>query len=109
MHVRIAQFHVPSENWERAVSQIRDQVVPGIREVPGFVAGAFAGDREAQVAWGIVFWESREAMLASEDAAARIRAEAVEGAGLGFTGVERFEVIASEGLPTGRPPRPPAT
>lgn len=94
MHVRIAQFHVPRENWDQAVLEIKDHVVPTIRQVPGFVSGFFVGDRAREVSWGIVFWESEEAMESSEDEAARIRADASRSAGLEFTGVERFEVVA---------------
>lgn len=96
MHVRIAKFRIPPGGWDLVVHEINEKVVPAIREVPGFVAGFFVGDREDEVSWGIVFWESREAMLASEEAATRIRTDASAGAGLEFTGVERFEVIAFE-------------
>jgi heme-degrading monooxygenase HmoA len=96
VHVRIAKFRIPPGGWDGVVQEVNEEVVPAIREVPGFVAGFFVGDRDDEVSCGIVFWESKEAMFASEEAAARIRTDASAGAGLEFTGVERFEVMAFE-------------
>jgi uncharacterized protein YbjQ (UPF0145 family) len=41
---------------------------------------------------GITFWESEEAMRASEEAADRMREETAEAGGDTIAGVERYEV-----------------
>ena len=41
---------------------------------------------------GITFWESEEAMRASEEAADRLREESAEAGGGTIAGVERYEV-----------------
>ena len=54
MHVRIAQFNVPPDNWDQTVREIEDSVVPAVQRVPCFVAGFFVGDRSSNRTWGIV-------------------------------------------------------
>ena len=50
------------------------------------------GDRQSGKTLGITFWESEEAMRASEEAANRLREESAEAGGDTITGVERYEV-----------------
>jgi hypothetical protein len=50
------------------------------------------GDRRSGKTLGITFWESEEAMRASEEAADRMREETAEAGGDTIAGVERYEV-----------------
>jgi hypothetical protein len=52
-------------------------------------------DRESGKALSITLWESREAMLASEQRANSSREEAERSAGGSVVGVERYEVALS--------------
>ncbi len=50
-------------------------------------------DRESGRSKLITFWESEEALRASEEQGDRLRRQAAEGAAETITGVERYEVV----------------
>jgi len=58
----------------------------------GFKGMIALGDRQSGKTLGITFWESEEAMRASEEEANRLREESAEAGGDTIAGVERYEV-----------------
>jgi len=58
----------------------------------GFRGMIALGDRQSGKTLGITFWESEEAMRASEEEANRLREESAEAGGDTIAGVERYEV-----------------
>jgi len=72
--------------------QVREEVLPRAKQIDGFKGMIALGDRHSGKTLGITFWESEEAMRASEEAADRLREESAEVGGDTIVSVERFEV-----------------
>jgi heme-degrading monooxygenase HmoA len=93
MHARVSIFE--AENPEQVngmLRQVREQVLPQAKLMDGFKGLIALGDRQGGKTLGITFWESEEAMRASEEAANRMRSETAEASGEQISGVERYEV-----------------
>ena len=79
---------------DEGVRQAREVVLPQAKEIdPGFKGIIALTDRQVRKMVWLTFWESEEAMVASEEAANRLpEEETVEVAGGMVAGVERYEV-----------------
>lgn len=80
--------NVTINDQEAATAQLRDQVVPGISGMPGFVAGYWTRKGDNGLSIGI--WESEDA---ANTAAERVRAMAPDA--VTVNAVEVREVVAS--------------
>jgi len=79
---------VTINDQDAAERQLREQVVPGVSQAPGFVAGYWA--RKGDSGLGMVIFESREAAEAvSERVPSMVPEDAVK-----LEGVEVREVVA---------------
>src|SRR5215210_2282967 len=92
MHARVSIFEGAPDEIDEALRQAREQVLPRARQMDGFKGLIALGDRQSGKTLGITFWESEEAMRASEEAANRLREESAEAGGGTVGGVERYEV-----------------
>jgi heme-degrading monooxygenase HmoA len=94
MHARMSVFEGPPHMLDEGVRQAREVVLPQAKEIdPGFKGIIALTDRQVRKMVWITFWESEEAMVASEEAANRLpEEETVEVAGGMVAGVERYEV-----------------
>jgi len=94
MHARMSIFEGPPHMIDEGVRQAREVVLPQTMEIdPGFKGIIALTDRQARKMVWITFWESEEAMGASEEAADRLHEEeTVEVAGGMVASVERYEV-----------------
>ncbi len=94
MHARMSIFEGPPHMIDEGVRQAREVVLPKAKEIdPGFKGIIALTDRQVRKMVWITFWESEEAMVASEEAANRLpEEETVEVAGGMVAGVERYEV-----------------
>jgi len=72
--------------------QVREEVLPRAKQIDGFKGMIALGDRHSGKTLGITFWESEEAMRASEEAANRLREESAEAGRETIASVERYEV-----------------
>jgi heme-degrading monooxygenase HmoA len=88
MHARVNTFDGKPEDFDAAMKQVREKVLPAARQIPGFAGMISLGDRQTGRAIGITLWESEEALRASEEAATAVRQT---GPG-SVAGVERYEV-----------------
>jgi heme-degrading monooxygenase HmoA len=77
---------------DESLRQAREVVLPGAKQIDGFKGMIALSDRQSGKNIGITFWESEEAMRASEEAASRLRQESAEASGDAIAGVERYEV-----------------
>jgi heme-degrading monooxygenase HmoA len=74
---------------------VRVNVLPPVRELPGFKGVVALVDRGSGAVFTFTLWESEQAMRDSEDAANRVRGQGASD--LAFTPtVERYEVILME-------------
>ena len=96
MHARMSIFKGSPEQMDESLRQAREVVLPRGRQMDGFKGMIALGDRQSGKTIGITFWESEEAMRASEEAANRLRDESTEASGETIADVERYEVSLFE-------------
>ncbi|HQR79861.1 MAG TPA: antibiotic biosynthesis monooxygenase [Actinomycetota bacterium] len=70
MYVRTIVADVVPGRAEEAVRIFREEIVPVIREQPGYVRTAIYVDREAHKAQTVSFWETKEAMESTSQGSA---------------------------------------
>ena len=92
MYARVSTLEGPPELIDEGLRQVREVVLPGARHIDGFKGMIALADRQSGKTLGITFWESEEAIRASEEAANRLREESAEAGGGTIAGVERYEV-----------------
>ena len=93
MHARVTRLRLEPGRIDEAVRRLEAEDVPSWRQLEGFKGFTLLADRESGSVIGTSYWESREAMEASEDAVAPSRQRAAEAGGATDTPVvERFEV-----------------
>jgi heme-degrading monooxygenase HmoA len=90
MHARMSIFEGPPDMIDEGLRQAREVILP--QADPGFKGIIALTDRQGGKMVGITFWESEEAMRASEEGADRLREESAEAGGGTVAGVERYEV-----------------
>jgi heme-degrading monooxygenase HmoA len=90
MHARMSIFEGPPDMIDEGLRQAREVILP--QPDPGFKGIIALTDRQSGKMVGITFWESEEAMRASEEGANRLREESAEVGGGTVAGVERYEV-----------------
>lgn len=82
-----------------------EAMVASMRSVPGFLGALLLADRATGESLGLTFWQSEEAMRASEEAAGKFRREGADKIGASKPPtVERFEVLYY-GVPEPSTPR----
>src|SRR5215210_1753898 len=93
MHARMSIFEGPPEKMDEGVRHAREVILPKAKEMdPGFKGIIALTDRQSGKMVGITFWESEDAVRASEEGANRLREESAEAGGGTVAGVERYEV-----------------
>jgi heme-degrading monooxygenase HmoA len=92
VHARVSTFEGSPDLIDEMLRQVREQVLPQAKQDEGFKGMIALGARQSGKTLGITFWESEEAMRASEEAANRLRSESAEAGGQTIAGVERYEV-----------------
>ena len=103
MHARMSIFEGPPDKLDEGVRHAREVILPQAKEMdPGFKGIIALTDRQSGKMLGITFWESEEALHASEEGANRLREGSAEAGGGTVAGVERYEVGLFE-VPSGGP------
>jgi heme-degrading monooxygenase HmoA len=71
-----------------------EQMIPAVKEEPGFLGALLLTDRATGKSLGLTFWETQDALQASEEAADKWRAQGASQANASTAPVvERFEVV----------------
>lgn len=96
MFARVSTFQGEPDQTAEAIRVARGQILPVARLQDGFEGLYILFDRASGRSLSITFWETEEAMRASEAAAARACSESAEAAGETVVGVERYEVALKE-------------
>jgi heme-degrading monooxygenase HmoA len=94
MYARVTTLESPPDRMDDATRFVQEQVIPQLRQLDGFKGIIALDDRQSGKLLGVAFWDSEEALRATEEAAARIRggvAEATGGTGT-VASVENYEV-----------------
>jgi len=92
VHARVSLLEGPPELIDEGLRQAREVVLPWGRLMEGFEGMIALVDRHSGKTLGITFWESEEAMRASEEAAKRLREESAQAGGDTIASVESYEV-----------------
>ena len=92
VHARISTLEGSPEHIDEGLRQVRESVLPQLQQQEGFEGLVALADRKTGTTLGITFWESEEALRASEEAADRLREESAEAMSDTIAGVERYEV-----------------
>src|SRR5436190_23169006 len=86
MHARIGRVSFSPDKADEATNHVRQNVVPRLEEQDGFKGFTLLIDRSNGEGVGISFWESEEALRATDSLADEVRggvAESVEGSDQG--------------------------
>ncbi len=96
MHARVTTLEVASDRFDEATRYTQEQVLPQLQQMDGFKGFITLGDRESGRVRGVAFWESEEALHATDDAASQIRGGVAEATGATIASVENCEVSVFE-------------
>jgi heme-degrading monooxygenase HmoA len=97
MYVRVNTIEGSPDRIDDLTTHIQEQTLPQLREMEGFEGFVALGDRQSGKVLGVAFWESEEALRATEQALSSVRSGAAEAAGGTLTSVERYEVTGPVG------------
>jgi heme-degrading monooxygenase HmoA len=92
MFARIGTWHGSPEDLENWVARASEVVKPKVQHQPGLAAAYWLVDREGGKGLTITFWESEEAMRASEEFRSQSQVQTSDATGAEVT-TERFEVF----------------
>ena len=93
MYARVTTIQMDPARTDDAIRGLRENDVPMFEQIDGFKGFTLLVDRESGKVIGTSFWESAEAMEASEDQVTGARERAAEtGGATGTRQVERYEV-----------------
>ena len=94
MHARLNRLEGSADRFDDTVRRTEEVIAPLLRELDGFQAFTVLGDRDSGTFIAISFWESEDAMRASEEAVKQPRKEAADAAEVASEPVvERYEVV----------------
>jgi heme-degrading monooxygenase HmoA len=96
MHARVNTIEGSPDRMDDATRHIQEQTMPQLRQMEGFEGFVALGDRQSGRVLGVAFWESEEALRATEEALSGVRSGAAEAAGGTLASVERYEVLFNE-------------
>lgn len=92
MYARVNTFQGTPADVEQALNNVRERVIPSVRQIAGNAGVISLVDRATGKSIGITLWESEEALRQSEQAASGIRQESADDSESQVVSVERFEV-----------------
>lgn len=96
MFARVSTFEGTPEQVDELTRYAAERVLPALKELDGFNGIVGLADRQSGRVLAVAFWETEEAMRASEEAVNRLRSETAEAAGETVAGVDRYEVTFGE-------------
>ena len=96
MYARLTTIEGLPEKMDDAERHVREQTLPQLQQMEGFKGFVALGNRQSGRLLGLAFWESEEALRATEEAMPSVRSGAAEAGGGTVAGVEEFEVFVYE-------------
>jgi heme-degrading monooxygenase HmoA len=97
LHARMTTIHSPAERMDDGIEKVRDDVLPAMRNIPGFKGIIGLVDRNANTGITISLWEDERAMEEGEQEGARLRDEAAKAMKAETEPmVNRYEVVLIE-------------
>ena len=96
MYVRVNTIEGSPDKMDDVTAHIQEQTLPQLRQMEGFGGFVALGNRNSGKLLGVAFWESEEALRATEQAVSGVRSGAAEAAGGTLASVEQYEVLVNE-------------
>ena len=96
MYARVTTIQGTPGKMDDAKGHIQEQTLPQLQKMDGFKGFVALGDRQSGKVLGVTFWESEDALRATEEAVSSVRSGAAEAAGGTLTSVEQYEVFVYE-------------
>ncbi len=101
MYARLTTIEGAPDKMDDAARHAREQTLSQLQQMEGFRGFVALGDRQSGRLLGLAFWESEEALQATEGAASSVRSGVAETAGGTVASVENYEVVVFEAPSTG--------
>jgi heme-degrading monooxygenase HmoA len=92
MHARIGRISFSADKADDVVEHVRENVVPKYEGIEGFKGFTLMLDRSGGEGVGISFWDSEEAMRATDDLGDQARQGAAEAGAGSDKGPAHYEV-----------------
>ena len=92
MYARLTTIEGAPDKMDEATRHVQEQTLPQLQKMDGFKGFVALGDRQSGRVVGVSFWESEQAMQASEEVGDRTRSDSAEAVSGAVVGVERYEV-----------------
>jgi heme-degrading monooxygenase HmoA len=96
MYARVTTIQGAPAKIDDAKGHIQEQTLPQLQKMEGFKGFLALGDRNSGKVLGVAFWESEEALRATEEAVTSVRSGAAEAADGTVASVEHYEVFVNE-------------
>jgi heme-degrading monooxygenase HmoA len=96
MYARVTTIQGSPGKMDDAKGHIQEQTLPQLQKMEGFKGFVSLGDRQSGKGIGVAFWESEEALRATEQAASSVRSGAADAFGGIVASVEEYEVLVNE-------------
>ena len=96
MYARVSTIEGSPDKVDEVTRQTQEQTLPQLQKMEGFKGFIALGDRQSGKMLGVSFWESEEALRATDEAVSSVRSGAAEAADGIVAGVEQYEVFVNE-------------
>src|SRR4028118_639392 len=96
MYARVTTIQGSPGKVDDAKGHIQEQTLPQLQKMEGFKGFVALGDRQSGKVLGVAFWESEEALRATEGTVSNVRSGAAGAADGIVAGVEQYEVLVNE-------------
>ena len=68
MHARVTTLEAPPDRMDDAKRHLQERVLPQLSQMEGFKGFVALGSRQSGKLQGVAFWESEEALRATDEA-----------------------------------------
>jgi heme-degrading monooxygenase HmoA len=96
MHARVTTLEVTPDRMDDARRHLQERLLPQLSQMEGFKGFVALGSRQSGKVQGVAFWESEEALRATDEGVAPVREGVAEATGGTVTSVEEYEVFVNE-------------
>ena len=96
MYARVTTIEGSPDRMDDAKRHTQEQTLPQLQKMDGFKGFVALGDRHSGKLVGVAFWESEEALRATDEAVSSVRSGVAEAASGTVASVEHYEVLVNE-------------
>jgi hypothetical protein len=96
MHAQVTTIEASPARLDDAIRFFREQVLPQLRQIDGFVQFIALSDRQSGKLLGVVFWENEELMHSMEEVLSRTRGGISHPPGGAVVGADTYTVSIFE-------------